>query len=297
MLRTTFFKILLIGLSITAIFISPYAIAEKSKDIVLSTSNSNQDATKKNDYTLESLKWLLENGKKQVAEAYYKMAIHSLQQGNWGKAGKLIDEAVKMEPLNQQYLRFATHIAYNQHDYKMAETYLLNLINAYQTPLDNNPVERANLLDNLVIIYKSQNQINHAKKILKESLSIDKANTGSQYPKLVQRLYRMTELNMYLGDYGDAVLQMERAIQVLNKNSNKNSKNNIAKAFHNIGDIYRVQKFFNEAEMAYLKALKLWQENTEQGKSGNTLTRKSLAVIHTAQRNKKRNSDTSITLY
>lgn len=104
------------------------------------------------------------------------MAIYSMQQRDWGKAKTLIYEAVTMEPKNQSYLKLAIHIAYNQHNYKMAEGYLLRILGTQQKRLNDNHLEFANLLDNLAIIYKAQNRFNDAKMVIQKSLSINEVN-------------------------------------------------------------------------------------------------------------------------
>ncbi len=288
MSKIIFFKQLMV-ISITTIFMSSNVIAEENTDkMILEASKDHEmevikPPLKSDDNTLKTLEWLREIGRKQVGEASYKMAIYSMQQQDWGKAKKLIYEAVTMEPNNQEYLKFGIHIAYDQHDYKMAESYLLRILNTQKKLLDDNPLELANLLDNLAIIYKAQNRFNDARMVIQKSLSINEANEGDQYPKLIERLYRMTALNLHLGDYGDALLQMEQTIQILDKNPSESSAQEAAKAYHNIGDIYRSRKHFNNAETAYLKALELWDENTQQGKSGMSLTIKSLSLVQTAK--------------
>lgn len=89
----------------------------------------------------------------------------------------------------------------------------------------------------------------------------------------------MADLNIHLGNYGDALLHMEQAIQILEKYPSESSDQEIAKAYHNKGDIYRLQKHFNDAETAYLKALDLWAQNTQQGKSGISLTKKTCPLL------------------
>ena len=299
MSKIIFLKKLLV-ISITAILISPYVIAEESTNKMIPGVNKNYEIKadtallKSNDNSLKTLEWLREIGKKQVGEASYKMAIYSMQRQDWGKAKKLIYEAVTMEPNNPNYLKLAIHITYNQRDYKMAEVYLLRILSIKKETFKDNPLEHANLLDNLAIIYKAQNRFNDAKMILQQSLSINEANTGDQYPKLIERLYRMTDINIHLGNYGDAVLEMEQTIQVLENNINEYSAQEIAKAYHNIGDIYRFQKHFNNSEIAYLKALKLWEENTQQDNPGKNLTIKSLSLVQTAQKHLKKQKSNGI---
>lgn len=284
MSKLIIFKQLLV-VSITTILISSNVIAEGTTDEINPEARKDHKMEammpllKEDDNTLKTLKWLREIGKKQVGEASYKMAVYSMQQQDWGKAKKLIYEAVTMEPNNQTYLKLAIHIAYNQHDYKMAEGYLLRILSTQQKRLNDKPLEFANLLDNLAIIYKAQNRFNDAKIVIQKSLSINEANEGDQYPKLIERLYRMADYNIHLGDYGDALLYMEQSIQILEKNPSESSEQEIAKAYHNKGDIYRLQKHFNDAETAYLKALDLWKENTQQGKSGMNLTKKNLSLV------------------
>lgn len=286
MIKIKFFKYLYI-MSITTIGISPYAIADDVSDKVLTESSKERVAkpgsplSKSDDYSLKTLEWLREIGKKQVGEASYKMAIYSMQQKDWGKAKNLIYEAVEMEPNNQNYLNTAVYIAYNQHDYKMAEVFLLKVLSTQKDTLKVNPLKHAMLLDNLALIYQKQNRFNDARKIIQKSLSIHEANADNQYPNLISRLYRMADLNVQLGDFGDAVLQMKQTIQLLEKNHNDSSEQEIAKAYHNIGDIYTIQNYFGEAQTAYLKALELWKENTQQGRFGKNLTLKKLSLVKT----------------
>lgn len=288
MSKIIFFKQLMV-ISITTIFMSSNVIAEGTTDQIIPGANKDHEMEvikpplKSDDNTLKTLEWLREIGRKQVGEASYKMAIYSMQRQDWGKAKKLIYEAVTMEPNNLNYLKFAIHIAYNNHDYKMAEAYMLRIFNTQKKLLEDKPLELANLLDNLAIIYKSQNRYNDAIIAIQKSLSINEANEGEQYPKLIERLYRMTDFSIHLGDYGDALLQMEQTIQVIEKNPSESSAQEMAKVYHNIGDIYRFQKHFSDAETAYLKALELWEENTQQGKSGMSLTIKSLSMVQTAK--------------
>ncbi len=284
MSRIIIFKQLLV-VSITTILISSNVNAEETNDEINPESRKNHKMEvialplKPDDNTLKSLEWLREIGKQQVGEASYKMAIYSMQHHDWGKAKKLINEAVTMEPNNESYLKLAVHIAYNQHDYKTAEGFLLRVLNIQQKRLKDKPFEFANLLDNLAIIYKAQKRFNDAKMVIQKSLSIDEANEGDQYPKLIERLYRMTDLNVHIGDFGDALLYMKQSIQILEKNPSESSAQEIAKAYHNMGDIYRFQKQFNDAETAYLKALDLWEDDTQQGKSGMSLTKKRLSLV------------------
>ena len=292
MSKIIFFKHLVV-ISMTTILFSSNVIAEGKTDEMIPEARNDHNMEsitpplKADDNTLKTLEWLREIGRKQVGEASYKMAVYSMQQQDWGKAKKLISEAMAMEPNNLNYHKLAIHIAYNQNDYKAAEAYLLRILNTQKKLLEEDPIELANLLDNLAIIYKSQKRFNDARMVIQKSLSINEANEGEYYPKLIERLYRMTDFNIHLGDYGEALLQMQKAIQILEKNSNESSAQEMAKAYHNMGDIYRFQKHFSDAESAYLKALDLWEENTQQGKSGISLTMKSLSLVQTAKISKK----------
>lgn len=292
MSKIIFFKQLLV-ISMTTLLISSNVIAEGNTDEMIPDARKDHKMEninpllKADDNTLKTLEWLREIGRKQVGEASYKMAVYSMQRQDWGKAKKLISEAVAMEPDNLNYHKLAIHIAYNQNDYKMAEAYLLRILNTQKKILEEDPIELANLLDNLAIIYKSQNRYNDARMVIQKSLSINEANEGEHYPKLMERLYRMTDFNIQLGDYGEALLQMQQAVQILEKNPSESSGQEMAKAYHNMGDIYKLQKHFSDAESAYLKALELWEENTQQGKSGISLTMKSLSLVQTAKLSKK----------
>ncbi|MBT3308587.1 MAG: hypothetical protein HOL04_11385 [Gammaproteobacteria bacterium] len=88
-------------------------------------------------------------GKKQAAEAAFRLAGHYAEQQTWRRVEQLISEAVQLHPSHIGYLQAATQIAFERKNYTLARELLLRAVEQAQRQQGNDSQQLLNLKDNL----------------------------------------------------------------------------------------------------------------------------------------------------
>ncbi|TVO78436.1 tetratricopeptide repeat protein [Sedimenticola selenatireducens] len=275
-------KQLVTPLVITGMTILPYVLAE----MVLANPTTQEDVSglyKTLTFDIvesaEALEAQRFNGKKQVAYAAYRLAVIAASQGDKGKAFKLISESLMLQPENLSYLAYAADMAFNLKNFMVAERLLLKMISLEQNSNAEQNQALPTLLDDLALIYQKQNRLSDSVSLLTEVIALEQINKGdTPIPVLAQRLHRLVEMKMQLGNYGQALKHLDKIVTIYQANPVEHSQS-LAKVFHNIGEIRSLMNDVTEAKIAYKKAIELWDMKTEQGKNGIDMTRKSLTRL------------------
>ncbi len=223
------------------------------------------------------LEQLRDTGKQQAAEAAYKLAVQFVKNNNKGTAIELIREATFLQPDNARYIHLASRLAFELKDYRSTENYLFRLLAIYRAQPMPDALREITLFDELVTLYAAWGEKDAARSALMKGLEIKKATFGEEHPYIIDDIYRLAEMELDAGNVGEAKRQLERAAQLLEKSSAAIDSQHRAVAFHNIGELYRVSGQWPEAERAYLKALKLWNEAPTQNRQEIQITARRLA--------------------
>ncbi|WP_199930535.1 tetratricopeptide repeat protein [Sedimenticola thiotaurini] len=206
------------------------------------------------------LEQLRDTGKQQAAEAAYKLALQFVNNNNKGTAIELIREAAFLQPDNARYIHLASRLAFELKDYPATETYLFRLLAIYRSQATPDALKEITLFDELVTLYVAWGQKDAARSALMKGLVIKKATFGEDHPYIIDDIYRLAELELNAGNVGESKRQLERAFALLENSSAAIDDRDVATAFHNIGELYRVSGQWTDAERAYLKALTFWNK-------------------------------------
>lgn len=267
---------------ITGMTILPYLLAEMAlanptakEDVSELYKTLTFDLSK----SIETLEAQRVNGKKQAAEASYRLAKRAEIQGNKGRTFKLINEALLLQPENMNYLAYAADMAFNLKKYVIAETFLLKMISLQKKDNPEQGQALSILLDDLALIYQKQHRLSDSITLLTNVIELDQ-NNNREIPVtvLIQRLDRLSGMEIQLENYGQALTHLDKMVTIYQSHAHEDSQA-LAKTFHNIGEIRRLMNNISEAESAYRKAMTLWDIETEQGKNGVELTRKGLTHL------------------
>jgi tetratricopeptide (TPR) repeat protein len=224
--------------------------------------------------------------RKIAARTSYELAKLAAASEQWSEAGIMILEAVHMEPTNIAVLEMATKVVFKLQDYEKAEEYLLRLVSGRQRAGNLQNREMALYMENLAVIYSAQHRVRLARSTLESSLTLREHSQDSSPTEVVSLLYQLADVNLRLGDGSQARRYLIQALHLLEASDDENARHDIAAATHNIGEIYRAEGRFVEAEAAYEKALDLWREMPGAGNRGLAMTNRSLEALHVAMKQK-----------
>lgn len=271
---------------VVALWSTPYAAAEISTaKTSVPESGANLLATPK-ERDLARLKMARIESRKTAAQTSYELAVLAVSKRQWPEAGVMILEAVQLEPTNVAVLGMATKIVFNLQDYEKAEEYLLRLTSERQRVGNLSNSEIASYLENLAVIYTAQHRVRLARSTLESSLTFREQSADSPPREIVSLLYQLAEVNLRLRDGSQAKQYLIQALHLLEASDDERAGHDIAAAMHNIGEIYRAEGRFTEAEAAYKKALGLWREIPEEGNGGLAMTNRSLEALRLAMKRK-----------
>lgn len=229
------------------------------------------------------LEQLRDTGKQQAAEAAYKLALQFVNSDNKGTAAELIREAAFLQPDNARYLHLASRLAFELKDYRATENYLFRLLAINRAQATPDALMEMTLFDELVTLYVAWGQKDAARSALMKGLVIKKATFGEEHPYIIDDIYRLAELELNAGNLGESKRQLEQAFKLLENSSNTLDANDLATAFHNIGELYRVSGQWSDAERAYLKALSFWNKAPEENQKQLEITARRLAQTQAMQ--------------
>jgi len=273
------------GLVVSLWSIAYAAEAISTTKTTVPESGSNLLATPK-ERDLARLKMARIESRETAARTSYKLAVLAVNKRQWPEAGVMILEAVQLEPTNVAVLGLATKIVFNLQDYEKAEEYLLRLVSERQRVGNWYNGEMASYLENLAVIYTAQQRVRLARSTLESSLTLREHSADSSPREMVSLLYQLAEVNLRLRDGSRAKRYLMQAVHLLEASDDESARHDIAAATHNIGEIYRAEGRFTEAEAAYKRALGLWREIPEVGNRGLEMTNRSLEALHIAMEQK-----------
>ena len=271
---------------VVALWSIPYAAAEIGHlEPATSEPWSNSPATLQGG-DVAQLKAARIKSREIAARTSYALAVIAAEEEQWSEAGIMILEAIQLEPTNLAALEMATKIVFNLQDYEKAEEYLLRLVSERQRVGNLRNREMALYMQNLAVIYAAQHRVRLARSTLESSLTLREHSADSSPREILSLLYQLAEVNLRLRDGSQAKRYLIQAVHLLEASDDESARHDIAAATHNIGEIYRAEGRFTEAEAAYKKALGLWREIPEVGNRGLAMTNRSLEALHIAMKQK-----------
>ena len=229
---------------------------------------------------ISGLQHQYEQGKREAAAAAFALGKVALKVGEQERADQLFGEAVALNPTRMEYLGFAAEHAFALKRYVKAEQLVVRMITLQQQQRHPDWSSIVKMMDSLATLQHAQqhtiaarNTLLLARQLVQQRALKEGANVR------VERLYKLLELDVALKQDDHLIHYVQEVIALLEQQEGAEYRHKLAESYHNMGEIYRMQQQFSEAEEAYRKALALWDQESDQGQRQAALTREGLSRL------------------
>ncbi len=194
---------------------------------------------------------LFDDGKASENRAHYSDAEKS-----YASALESADKLEQSDPRVLQTIRALASMYVQQGKYTQAEAMFKRALSVGENSGAQNKKETARDLDNLATVYERQEKYFQAEPAYKRSLQIWEETTGVQSSQVADGLFKLAVVYDEMGKYGMAEPLLKRALSIYRKQLNQGK---IADCLDALGDFYKVQGKFIEADTLYKQSLDIRQ--------------------------------------
>jgi tetratricopeptide (TPR) repeat protein len=145
---------------------------------------------------------------------------------------------------------------YNQGDQKGATATAEEALRVAESTFPADHPNISTSLNNLAVLYESQNRYAEAESMLQRSLAIKEKLYGAEDARLIISLNNLANLSEAQKNYDQALGYRKRALEIGEKNDGKNGVD-LPQLLENLGALYFVQNRFAEAEPVFQRYLSL----------------------------------------
>ena len=211
------------------------------------------------------------------AKRAYDLSVVAANNNNLILARRYIEDAIKHNYSNLDYLAFATDIAFIAKDYDKAEEYQVMMLLVAQSTLGLDDLQIAEILDQLAAINAAQKRNEQAKFRLLESLALREKVLGQNHLLVISSLNKLALLAARQNAPDIAEPLLKRSLDIARKVSGPKHGNS-AVLLASLGDFYQKEGRLKEAESHYKEAISIW-ENKPDYSPDRMLTQNSLGQL------------------
>lgn len=192
------------------------------------------------------------------AKTLYDLSILAANRNDLTLARNLIDEAIRLNHSNLDYLAFATDIAFIEKKYDKAEEYQVMLLLVAQSTLGLSTLLVSDILDQLAAINIVQERYEQARFRLQESLQLREKILGNNHLLIISSLNKLALLATRQQHPTVAEPLLKRSLDIARKVSGRQHGNS-AILLASLADFYQNEGRLEEAEVHYKEAISIWE--------------------------------------
>jgi tetratricopeptide (TPR) repeat protein len=146
--------------------------------------------------------------------------------------------------------------------YDEAESHYRNIAGSYKKTFGADHLNTANLLSQFAVFYSGTGKTGEALTLMKEVIRIYHANGLGNDIKITGSLRELGRIYLARGEYAEGLSEFKKMLAIL-ENVFGTEAIQISNDVYEIADIYRRMGMNPEAGTWYLRALKIWDSNTQ----------------------------------
>lgn len=200
------------------------------------------------------------NSRQQAAEAAYNLSIIATSRNDLALARTHIEESIKLNDVNTNYLTYAADIAFITQEYNKAEGYLVMVLELVRSALEHDDLQVAVILDQLGSIYVAQELYEKANSCLQESLHLREKLLGYSHLQIVVSLNKLASVAVRQENPTVAESLLKRSLDITREVSGLRHANRAA-MLANLADLYLRETRLEEAEELYEEAISIWADS------------------------------------
>lgn len=213
--------------------------------------------------SVPELEALRDYSRHRATEAAFALGIVALDRKDTTAAQALLEEAMRIDPNNSDYLGLAASLSFYRGDFAQAQACQLRRLELARAALGPRDIRIAMLMDELGTIYLARRHYTQAEFAWMTSLDIYERMLGTAHPALAPILNELAGLMLRDGRFGETEELLKRAVQIFSSNTYAD-RLDLAAAQHNLADFYVHRQRTSEAELLYAQALTEWKSTPAQ---------------------------------